>query len=85
MFPVSYMVHRFNVPIVMVVMVQMIVISLTASRQVWLLLLGVMHPPAGGSSCPRAEMLLFVVIVSVATRFSREGLLAPRLTLLLLQ
>ena len=49
-----------------VILVEMMVVGLAASR-VWLSLPGVIHPPAGGPSSPRAHVFVDVFVdVSVA-------------------
>ena len=78
-FPFSNMVLTFHAPMVVVVLVEMMVVCLAASRS-WLSLPGVISSPAEDSSSPRTEMSfgfsLVCVFVAVCF-FYREGVLGP--------
>ena len=77
------MVRTFHVPMLVVVLVEMMVVGLVASRG-WLSLPGVITPQTGGPS-PRTE-LSFEILVSVSVvvaGFTGTGVLTHRPTLLL--
>ena len=66
-FPISYMVFTFHVPILMVALVESMVVGKVASLR--LSPIRVIHLPAGDPSSPRAELVVrFFVSVSVAYR-----------------
>ena len=68
--PVSYIVRMFHAPMVVVVLGEMMVVGLAASRWAWLSLPGVIGRRARGPSTPQAVVSLGMRLsVSVAVQF----------------